>query len=40
MIDEAEDELPALLKDDEDEEDPEIEDGDHMFVAGLRHPDI
>ena len=40
MIDEAEDELPALLKDDKDEEDPEFEEGDHMFVAGLRHPDV
>ena len=35
MIDKAEDKLPALLKDDEDEEDM-----DRMFVAGLRHPDI
>ena len=40
MIDEAEDELPALLKDNEDEEDPEIKDEDRMFVAGLCHPDI
>ena len=39
MIDEVEVELPALLKDDEDEEDPEFEVGDRMFVAGLRHPD-
>ena len=40
MIDEAEDKLPALLKDNKDEEDPEFEDGDRMFMAGLRHPDI
>jgi Reverse transcriptase (RNA-dependent DNA polymerase) len=37
MVQEDRDELPALLKDDEDEDDPEFEEGDRMFAAGL-HP--
>ena len=39
MIEDDEDDLPALLKNDKDEEDPEFEEEDHMFVAGLHHPD-
>ena len=38
MVDDGKDDLPALLKDDEDEEDPEFEEGDCMFAAGLLHP--
>jgi hypothetical protein len=38
MTEDDGDELPALLKDDEDEEDdPELEEGDRMFAAGLHH---
>ena len=39
MIEDDEDDLPALLKNDKDEEDPEFEEEDRMFVAGLHHPD-
>ena len=39
MVDNDEGNLPALLKDNEDEEDPEFEEGDRMFVAGLHHLD-
>jgi hypothetical protein len=35
MVEEDGDKLPALLKDNEDEDDPEFEEGDRMFAAGL-----
>jgi transposase InsO family protein len=39
MTEDDGDELPELLQDDEDEEDdPVFEEGDHLFAAGLRHP--
>jgi hypothetical protein len=35
MTEEDRDDLPALLKNDEDEDDPEFEEGDRMFAASL-----
>jgi hypothetical protein len=32
------DDPPALLKDDDNEEDPEFEKGDRLFAASLYHP--
>jgi hypothetical protein len=34
------DDPPALLMDDDDKEDPEVEDGDRLFAAGLYHPTV
>jgi len=38
MVEDDGDDLSALLKDDEDDEDPELEEGDRLFAAGLHHP--
>jgi hypothetical protein len=38
MMEDDGDDLPALLKDDDNNEDPEVEDGDRLFAAGLCHP--